>query len=81
MSAAVAAAIAVDDVGLRRGSVPARRWIVSIATDIAETGGTAAREGGLIGINALGTEVMLACGIRTAALTGTEVRIAAGQRS
>ena len=55
-------------------------WIVSIATDIAETGEGKRRlsKGASIGINALGTGVMLATFIHTAGLTGTEVGIAAG---
>ena len=55
-------------------------WIASIATDIAETGEGKRRlaKGASIGINALGTGVMLATFIHTAGLTGTEVGIAAG---
>lgn len=55
-------------------------WIASIASDIAETGEGKRRlaKGASIGINALGTGVMLATFIHTAGLTGTEVGIAAG---
>ena len=55
-------------------------WIDSIAIDIAETGEgrrKLARRAS-IGINALGTGVMLATFIHTAGLTGAEVGIAAG---
>jgi hypothetical protein len=55
-------------------------WIASIATDIAETGEGKRRlaKGASIGVNALGTGVMLATFIHTAGLTGAEVGIAAG---
>jgi 50S ribosome-binding GTPase len=55
-------------------------WISSIATDIAETGEGKRRlaKGASIGVNALGTGVMLATFIHTAGLTGAEVGIAAG---
>jgi energy-coupling factor transporter ATP-binding protein EcfA2 len=55
-------------------------WIDSIAIDIAETGEgrrKLARRAS-IGINAVGTGVMLATFIHTAGLTGAEVGIAAG---
>ncbi len=55
-------------------------WIASIATDIAETGEGRRRlaKRASIGVNALGTGVMLATFIHTAGLTGAEVGIAAG---
>ena len=54
-------------------------WITSIATDIAETGEGKRRlaRGASIGVNAVGTGVMLATFIHTAGLTGTEVGVAA----
>jgi 50S ribosome-binding GTPase len=54
-------------------------WIVSIATDIAETGEGKRRlaRGASIGVNAVGVGVMLATFIHTAGLTGTEVGVAA----
>jgi hypothetical protein len=54
-------------------------WIVSIGTDIAETGEGKRRlaKGASIGVNAVGVGVMLATFIHTAGLTGTEVGVAA----
>jgi hypothetical protein len=54
-------------------------WIVSIGTDIAETGEGKRRlaRGASIGVNAIGVGVMLATFIHTAGLTGTEVGVAA----
>jgi len=54
-------------------------WIASIGTDIAETGEGKRRlaRGASIGVNAVGTGVMLATFIHTAGLTGTEVGVAA----
>ncbi len=54
-------------------------WIASIATDIAETGEGKRRlaRGASIGVNAIGTGVMLATFIHTAGLTGTEVGVVA----
>lgn len=54
-------------------------WIASIGTDIAETGEGKRRlaRGASIGVNAIGTGVMLATFIHTAGLTGTEVGVAA----
>ncbi len=55
-------------------------WIASIGADIEETGEGRRRlaRRASIGINALGTGVMLATFIHTAGLTGAEVGIAAG---
>ena len=55
-------------------------WVASISADIAETGAGKRRlaRGASIGVNALGTGVMLATFIHTAGLTGAEVGIAAG---
>jgi hypothetical protein len=54
-------------------------WIASIGEDIATTGEGKRRlaRGASIGVNALGTGVMLATFIHTAGLTGTEVGVAA----
>jgi hypothetical protein len=54
-------------------------WIVSIGTDVAETGEGKRRlaRGASIGVNALGVGVMLATFVNTAGLTGTEVGVAA----
>lgn len=54
-------------------------WIVSIGSDIAETGEGKRRlaRGASIGVNAVGVGVMLATFIHTAGLTGTEVGVAA----
>jgi hypothetical protein len=54
-------------------------WIVSIGTDIAETGEGKRRlaKGASIGVNAIGVGVMLAAFVHTAGLTGTEVGVAA----
>ncbi len=54
-------------------------WIASIGTDIAETGEGKRRlaRGASIGVNAIGTGVMLATFVHTAGLTGTEVGVAA----
>jgi hypothetical protein len=54
-------------------------WIMSIGTDIAETGEGKRRlaRGASIGVNAVGVGVMLATFINTAGLTGTEVGVAA----
>jgi hypothetical protein len=54
-------------------------WIVSIGTDVAETGEGKRRlaRGASIGVNAIGVGVMLAAFIHTAGLTGTEVGVAA----
>lgn len=84
---AVAAAVAADpslwstSAGFdQRFRARLDEWIASIATDIAETGEGKRRlaKGASIGINALGTGVMLATFIHTAGLTGAEVGIAAG---
>ena len=83
---AVAAALAADpklwgpsadfDARLR---ARLEEWIVSIGTDIAETGEGRRRlaKGASIGVNAVGVGVMLATFIHTAGLTGTEVGVAA----
>lgn len=83
---AVAAAVAADpklwgpsadfDARLR---ARLEEWIVSIGTDIAETGEGKRRlaKGASIGVNAVGVGVMLATFIHTAGLTGTEVGVAA----
>jgi hypothetical protein len=54
-------------------------WIVSIGTDIAETGEGKRRlaRGASIGVNAISVGVMLATFVHTAGLTGTEVGVAA----
>ena len=54
-------------------------WIVSIVSDIAETGEGKRRlaKGASIGVNAIGVGVMLATFVHTAGLTGTEVGVAA----
>ena len=54
-------------------------WIVSIGSDIAETGEGKRRlaKGASIGVNAIGVGVMLATFVHTAGLTGTEVGVAA----
>jgi hypothetical protein len=54
-------------------------WILSISTDIAETGEGKRRlaRGASVGVNAIGVGVMLATFIHTAGLTGTEVGVAA----
>jgi hypothetical protein len=54
-------------------------WVVSIGTDVAETGEGKRRvaRGASIGVNAIGVGVMLATFIHTAGLTGTEVGVAA----
>jgi energy-coupling factor transporter ATP-binding protein EcfA2 len=54
-------------------------WILSIGTDIAETGEGKRRlaKGASIGVNAIGVGVMLATFVHTAGLTGTEVGVAA----
>jgi energy-coupling factor transporter ATP-binding protein EcfA2 len=54
-------------------------WIISIGTDIAETGEGKRRltRGASIGVNAIGVGVMLATFVHTAGLTGTEVGVAA----
>jgi energy-coupling factor transporter ATP-binding protein EcfA2 len=83
---AVAAAVAADpklwgpsadfDARLR---TRLEAWIISIGTDIAETGEGKRRlaRGASIGVNAVGVGVMLATFIHTAGLTGTEVGVAA----
>ncbi len=55
------------------------RWIESIATDIAAKGRPKRRlaQGASIGVNTLGTGVMLATFIHTGGLTGAEVGVAA----
>jgi hypothetical protein len=55
-------------------------WIESIVADIQEHGGTkrTLARGASVGVNALGTGVMLATFIHTGGLTGAEVGVAAG---
>src|SRR5205814_875710 len=55
-------------------------WVASIAEDISRTGQSKAllARGGSIGVNALGTGVMLAIFIHTGGLTGAELGVAAG---
>jgi hypothetical protein len=57
-----------------------REWVAAIAEDISRTGQSKAllARGGSIGVNALGTGVMLATFIHTGGLTGAEIGVAAG---
>jgi hypothetical protein len=80
-------AAVVDDVALwlpapdfeRRLRTRLQDWVASIAEDISRTGQSKAllARGGSIGVNAVGTGVMLATFIHTGGLTGAELGVAA----